>query len=223
MGQPRALTRQYDSPLRQENAAATRRRILDAFAVLIAEGEGPDLSVPAVASRAGVAVRTVYRHFPTRDDLLEGVFECNAASVAVPLGSEPRSVSELTGWVREAFPYIAERAPFYRALHASRLGREIKRRRSPERSAAVVSAFRDEASALAESDRRRLHALGQLLASSVALLNMQDNWHLSPAEAAEASAWAIGVLAREASVTGQVGADVRQERPAAGSEERREP
>jgi AcrR family transcriptional regulator len=54
--------------------AAVRRRIVDAARELIAHGGYAEAQVSAVAARAGVATGTVYRHFPSKADLLTEVF-----------------------------------------------------------------------------------------------------------------------------------------------------
>jgi AcrR family transcriptional regulator len=55
------------------DAGRNRERILDAAQQVFAE-HGLDGSIAEIARRAGVGVATVYRRFPTRDDLIEGVF-----------------------------------------------------------------------------------------------------------------------------------------------------
>jgi AcrR family transcriptional regulator len=52
------------------DARANRDRILAAAEELFAE-EGSDASTEAVARRAGVGVGTVFRHFPTKQELIE--------------------------------------------------------------------------------------------------------------------------------------------------------
>jgi AcrR family transcriptional regulator len=54
--------------------AQTRERIVTAALELIAEGGYVAAPVAAVADRAGVAVGTVYRHFPSKSDLFAEVF-----------------------------------------------------------------------------------------------------------------------------------------------------
>jgi AcrR family transcriptional regulator len=54
--------------------AETRRQITTAARELIAEGGYVAAQVAAVADRAGVAVGTVYRHFPSKSDLFAEVF-----------------------------------------------------------------------------------------------------------------------------------------------------
>lgn len=64
--------RSYTSELRSRQAAETRERILDAATQLLGEG-AHRLTIPNVARGAGVAVPTVYRHFPTKEDLEDGI------------------------------------------------------------------------------------------------------------------------------------------------------
>jgi AcrR family transcriptional regulator len=65
----------YRSTERTEaRRAETRRRIVTAARELIAEGGYVAAQVAAVADRAGVAVGTVYRHFPSKSDLFAEVF-----------------------------------------------------------------------------------------------------------------------------------------------------
>ena len=70
---------QPDRPLRAD-AARNRARVLDvAYETFAAEG----LSVPIdeIARRAGVGAGTVYRHFPTKEDLFRAVVEDRIASI----------------------------------------------------------------------------------------------------------------------------------------------
>ena len=70
---PESLVAQPDRPLRAD-AARNRARVLEvAYDTFAAEG----LSVPIdeIARRAGVGAGTVYRHFPTKDDLYRAVVE----------------------------------------------------------------------------------------------------------------------------------------------------
>jgi AcrR family transcriptional regulator len=68
----KTAARAYESPLRKEQALQTRERVLDAAVEELAEASG-ELTVPAVAKRARVSLRTVYRHFPTKQAVVDGV------------------------------------------------------------------------------------------------------------------------------------------------------
>lgn len=67
-------------PLRAD-ARRNRQRVLDAAKVVVAE-HGPDSSLDEIARRAGVGIGTLYRHFPTRQALLEAVFRDSTEQLA---------------------------------------------------------------------------------------------------------------------------------------------
>ena len=64
-------TTTYESPLRAEQMEQTRLRIREATADVLADEEVNEVTVPLVAMRARVSVRTVYRHFPTKEALFD--------------------------------------------------------------------------------------------------------------------------------------------------------
>jgi AcrR family transcriptional regulator len=71
-----AERRRYDSPVRRRRAAETRERIVAAGSELVHEFDSwswDALTFRAVAERAGVGERTVYRHFPTERQLHDAV------------------------------------------------------------------------------------------------------------------------------------------------------
>lgn len=68
--------RRYDSPARRRQVAETRERIVDAASALVHGFPTWDwhaLTFRAVAERAGVSERTVYRHYATERELHDAV------------------------------------------------------------------------------------------------------------------------------------------------------
>lgn len=88
--------------VRQEGARRSREALLAAAAAAFVE-HGVQVPVREVAARAGVGVGTVYRHFPTRADLVSAVYrhqveECTA--LAAKLQGQPVPAAEaLDRWV----------------------------------------------------------------------------------------------------------------------------
>lgn len=87
--------------------AATRERIVSAALDQVAEGGYASAGIQAVADRAGVAVGTVYRHFPSKAELFAQVFRRAAqreldvvAEVAAP---DERPARERIAAAAEAF------------------------------------------------------------------------------------------------------------------------
>lgn len=63
------------------DARRNREKLLEAAAELFA-AEGTDVSLEAVAKRAGVGIGTLYRHFPTREALIAETYRNEVAHVA---------------------------------------------------------------------------------------------------------------------------------------------
>jgi AcrR family transcriptional regulator len=68
-----------DRPLRAD-AARNRDRLLDAATRLFVE-QGLDATVDAIAKEAGVGAGTVYRHFPSREALIEAAYRSELDAV----------------------------------------------------------------------------------------------------------------------------------------------
>ncbi|MFB7718441.1 TetR/AcrR family transcriptional regulator [Nocardia sp. NPDC056100] len=80
-------------------------RILDAARDAFTE-VGPDVPLDVIARRAGIGNATLYRHFPTRELLMEATYRSDVAELAMSaqrlLGQlPPRQALEC--WVREHF------------------------------------------------------------------------------------------------------------------------
>lgn len=87
--------------------AATRERIVAAALEQVAEGGYASASVQSVAERAGAAVGTVYRHFPSKAGLFAEVFRRAAQReldvVAAVAAADGRPARERIGAAAEAF------------------------------------------------------------------------------------------------------------------------
>src|SRR5215217_4210057 len=67
-------TRPYNSPRRREQAAATRRQILDAAQRLFERQGYAATTMAAIAAEAGVATKTVYLAFETKSGVLRALW-----------------------------------------------------------------------------------------------------------------------------------------------------
>lgn len=131
------------------DARRNHQRLLSEARAAFAE-HGTDTSLEDVARRAGVGIGTLYRHFPTRHALLSAVFE-DAVSDLLARSEElldaPQPCTALVEWLRAIITHAGE----YRGL-----------------ARALMSASRDDSSALARCSRP-MHAAGtELLARAQA-------------------------------------------------------
>lgn len=111
--------RRYESPLRREQAVATRARILAAAAPLF-EAQGYEAtSMRQVAAEAGVSLRTVYGAFASKAGLLRALW-----NVRLRGDDEDRPVGE-RDWYREV---LEEPDPARRLRLNARNSRAVKER-----------------------------------------------------------------------------------------------
>ena len=82
------VTAVEDRPLRAD-AARNAERILRAARAVYGE-LGPDAPIEAVARRAGVGERTLYRRFPTKSDLIRAALDQSIAENLTPAIEDAR-------------------------------------------------------------------------------------------------------------------------------------
>src|SRR3712207_6425766 len=87
--------RTYNSPLREQQQERTREIIVDAICAQVVESGANDFSVQDIARRANVSLRTVYRYFPAREDLMAAVDEAWAKKQPRPLPDHPADMPKL--------------------------------------------------------------------------------------------------------------------------------
>ncbi len=93
------------------DAQRNRERILELRKEAFARS-GANTSLDDVARQAGVGAGTLYRHFPTRDALLEAVYHTEVAKLAAAereLSEKFPPVEALRAWMLLFVDYIAEK------------------------------------------------------------------------------------------------------------------
>ena len=119
-------TTTHDKPLRKD-AARNREKLLAAALELFAE-RGTEGSLEEVAKRAGVGIGTLYRHFPTRDALVEAVYRNEVAQLraaADELLAELPPDRALEAWMRRFVEYGAAKRGMRDALQSMAGGKDL--------------------------------------------------------------------------------------------------
>ncbi|WP_228002569.1 TetR/AcrR family transcriptional regulator [Nocardia australiensis] len=80
-------------PRRRADALRNRDAIVSAARELVV-ARGPDIGMDDIAVAAGVAVGTIYRHFPTKTDLMEAIVTDLATEIAASLESATARVCD---------------------------------------------------------------------------------------------------------------------------------
>lgn len=90
-----------DVGAREASTQRTREALLAAAAQVFVE-LGVQAPIREIAGRAGVGLGTVYRHFPTRADLVIAVYEHQieeCAELALSLSNDPDAFAALSRWI----------------------------------------------------------------------------------------------------------------------------
>jgi AcrR family transcriptional regulator len=180
--------------VRREQAARTRERIAEAGVALARElptWDWQGLTFAAVAARAGVGVRTVYRYFPTERDLhdaIMGRLQQAVGGVAyedLALGDLERVTARMhTALASFAVSRWGEDIPEQPTLL------EVDRRRRDALSAAVADTTR----AWTDGERAMAAAVLDVLWGVSPYERLTTAWSLEGPQATQALTWAIGIL-----------------------------
>lgn len=187
--------RPYHSPLREEQVRRTRDLILDALIELLADRRADDVTTREIAERAGVSQPTVYRHFPDRTALLEGITaRGNELMVESEGGFAVESIDEIGPRVEWLFATSERFAVEMRAealLNADpRRFTSDTRRHSEQLLDVVAAAFPD----LDERQHVQFAGLLRCLGSSQSWLRMREEFGVPGGEAGPVLRWAIDTL-----------------------------
>lgn len=171
--------------------AETRDRILEAASALVHEFESWDwrpLTFRAVAARAGVGERTVYRHFTTVQALHEAVMEQLRQESGVDY--EDLSLDDVSRMGAEVFAAMANfEAPHWNVPEDGELLAEDERRK-----AALVDAVDAATEGWSREQRTRAAAALDVLWLAPSYQRLVTAWNLDADEAAEVVDWMIGLV-----------------------------
>ncbi len=178
--------------LRERQTDVTRDIIVDALIELLEEQGVFEFSFFALARRAGISVRTVYRYFPTKESLFDAV----SARVNERVGFReyPKTREEVVDLVGRLFPAFDREAGLIMAQIKTGLGRQVRAHAQRLRFEAIVRAVGDAAPSLHAERRRELAAGVACLMSADAWLRLRTVAGMTGEQSGAAVAWAIDAL-----------------------------
>lgn len=182
--------RRYDSPVRRQQVAETRERIVEAGVEVlrgVAIWNWRALTARAVADRAGITERTVYRHFETEKALRDAVLARLEAESGVVLdGLRLETVGDVATRIFQfvsSFP-IEPRTQVDETVMAAN-----QRQRDALRTA--VAPWVDGWS---ETDARLAAAMFDVLWGVVSYERLVTDWGLESDQAIAGIRWVIGLI-----------------------------
>ncbi len=190
MIEPARPRRRYDSPLRRERAAQTRERILATGADLLhgfPVWNWRALTVRAVAARAGVNERTVYRYFASEHELRDAVMGRLEEEAGVALdGLRLDDVADVTAKMLahvSSFPIVPRTPRDPTVAEANRRQRE-----------ALLAAVGPATTEWSDLDRALAASMLDVLWGVVSYERLVVDWELDPKDAIRAITWVIRLV-----------------------------
>ncbi len=187
---PAPERRQYDSSLRRQRAAETRARIIAAGSELLRGSSVRDwhgLTIRAVAERAGVNERTVYRHFANEQGLHDAVMHRLEEEAGIELRG--MQLDEVAGVAARIFEHVSSFPPDARPPLDPTL-QEAKRRQQE----ALLAAVAGRAATWSEADRRLAAGVLDVLWSVASYERLVVDWQVDRSEATRGITWVIGLV-----------------------------
>jgi len=158
------------APRKRADARRNEQTLLDAAAALFVTS-GVDVPVRDIAARAGVGMGTIYRHFPTRADLIIAVYrhQVEACAEAGPalLASGATPHEALRRWITLFVDFLATKHGLATALQSDNAGFEALHAYFLDRLVPVCAQLLDAAAEAGEiradmDPLQLLHGVGNL-------------------------------------------------------------
>ena len=169
----------------------------------ILESGGGDFTFRVLAEVSGVAERTIYRRYATKEAVFAAFWIWLNERLGMP--APPKSPQELVAQVPVLFEAFEAGEPLVRAMLHDVHGRATRLAGRQTRQARFRGSLKEILNRLEPADQTRLLASVQVLSSAAGWETMKDYWDITSVEAADAAQWAIGALLAQAQ---------RQARPA---------
>lgn len=156
----------------------------------------PRFTMQELADAAGISVRTLYRYYPSREDLIAGVYDLiNRHMSHAQLTGEglPRRTTESR--VPHSFRVFSENDALMRAVVINRISGEVADPGHGQRADNIHAGVRERLADLPDVAQRQVAGLVRLIGGSVSWLTLTDGAiPLDHEEASGAAVWALRVL-----------------------------
>jgi AcrR family transcriptional regulator len=175
---------------------ATHEAILGAVEQCLMSSGLDGLTFAQVAQAAGISERTVYRHFPTKEALLEAFWGHIQRTLGIQQSTS--SWDDYLATRPRAFEEMDRRENVLRAVMRSAQAHEARLRINEKRQEGIRKVVAERVGKLPEPAFTELCALVHLLGSAPAWAALKDYWGIEGEHAGRVVARAISTLAAAA-------------------------
>lgn len=158
----------------------------------MAQGDFGAVTMDEVAEAAGIGPATLYRYFPSRAALWDGI--SNEFNRLVGVAALPQTPAEIAASIQRDFAVFDQYPGLVQAFFHSELGRGARSRGRARRINGIRAALAETTAGLDDAERARVVGVIAYLASLQSWVSMTTEFGLSGEQVGQAVAWAIRTL-----------------------------
>ena len=177
--------------LRDRQTAATRGQILDVALELLTRHPNHPFSHEAIAKKARMGARTVYRHFPSRAELLQALWERLRGTTGIRF---PQAEEEVVPFIRGMFQQFENNEALVRAVLNSPISTEVRKTGAIRGRADLIKSLSQVLDGLPPRRQAQMIAVFLSLYSGPFWQTLRDRGGLSGPDAQEAAVWSLDAL-----------------------------
>ena len=188
------LKPRYHSPLRSRQKEQTRDLILNAVDAILRRAPVSEVTIAAVAREADVTERTIYRHFPTREDLLGATWRRALRTFIRGQASEVETLDQILELTRAAYENFDANEGIVRAIISAPEGVEVRKRPAEIRLDMLKRAYAGLLAGVPEEQVQAVVMATHVLSSASSWSHLRDYCGLDGIEGGRVAALAIALM-----------------------------
>ena len=185
------MTTPQPASLRDRQTATTRAEILDVAFEMLTRHPNDAFSHEAIAKKAGMGARTVYRHFPSRAELLQALWERLRGTTGIRF---PTDEEEVVPFIRDVFQQFEDHQALVRAVLNSSVGTEVRKTGATRGRADLTKCLAKVLDGLPPRRQAQMVAVFLTVYSGNFWQTLRDRGGLSGPDAQEAAVWSVEAL-----------------------------
>ena len=185
------MTTPQPASLRDRQTATTRAEILDVAFEMLTRHPNDAFSHEAIAKKAGMGARTVYRHFPSRAELLQALWERLRGTTGIRF---PADEEDVVPFIRDVFQQFEDHQALVRAVLNSSVGTEVRKTGAVRGRADLTKSLAKVLDGLPPRRQAQVVAVFLTVYSGNFWQTLRDRGGLSGPDAQEAAAWTVEAL-----------------------------
>ena len=184
----------YHSPLRSRQKEQTRDLILNAVDAILRRANVSEVTFAAVARQADITERTIYRHFPTREDLLNAAWRRALRAFIRGQTQQVDTLDQILELTRAAYENFDANEGIVRAIISAPEGLEVRKRPAEIRLAMLEKAYAELLAGIPQDQVKAVVLATHALSSASVWSHMRDYCGVNGAEGGRIAAQAIELI-----------------------------